>query len=221
MGKLGKQERLKWGKFELEDRRKKQIPIPEHLKEKLMGTLMKKDRLVIALLVGVLLLVIALPVSDRKEDALTDRRERTDAASIRDGGDSDAENYADYLEGKLAAVLSKVEGVGRTEVMVTLASGSERIIEKDTDSESESVQETDSQGGSRSTIHNVSSKQTVYSGGDGNGEPYVTKEMTPVVEGVVVIAEGGDDAVTVQNITEAVQALFEIDTHKIKVMKSN
>ena len=212
---------MKWGKFELEDRRKKQIPIPEHLKEKLMGTLMKKDRLVIALLVGVLLLVIALPVSDRKEDALTDRRERTDAASIRDGGDSDAENYADYLEGKLAAVLSKVEGVGRTEVMVTLASGSERIIEKDTDSESESVQETDSQGGSRSTIHNVSSKQTVYSGGDGNGEPYVTKEMTPVVEGVVVIAEGGDDAVTVQNITEAVQALFEIDTHKIKVMKSN
>ncbi len=205
----------------MEDRRKKQIPIPEHLKEKLMGTLMKKDRLVIALLVGVLLLVIALPVSDRKEDALTDRRERTDAASIRDGGDSDAENYADYLEGKLAAVLSKVEGVGRTEVMVTLASGSERIIEKDTDSESESVQETDSQGGSRSTIHNVSSKQTVYSGGDGNGEPYVTKEMTPVVEGVVVIAEGGDDAVTVQNITEAVQALFEIDTHKIKVMKSN
>ncbi len=205
----------------MEDRRKKQIPIPEHLKEKLLGTLMKKDRLVIALLVGVLLLVIALPVSDGKKDALTDRRERTDAASIRDGGDSDGENYADYLEGKLAAVLSKVEGVGRTEVMVTLASGSERIIEKDTDSESESVQETDSQGGSRSTIHNVSSKQTVYSGGDGNGEPYVTKEMTPVVEGVIVIAEGGDDAVTVQNITEAVQALFEIDTHKIKVMKSN
>lgn len=205
----------------MEDRRKKQIPAPEHLKEKLLGALMKKDRLVIALLAGVLLLVIALPVSDRKEESLTERRERTEDVSASGGGGADAEDYADYLEEKLAAVLSKVEGVGRTEVMVTLASGSERILEKDTDSESESVQETDSQGGSRSTIHNVSSKQTVYSGGDGNGEPYVTKEMTPVVEGVIVIAQGGDDAVIVQNITEAVQALFEIDTHKIKVMKSN
>ena len=65
MEKLGKQERLKWGKFELEDRRKKQIPVPEHLKEKLLGAFMKKDRLVIVLLAGVLLLVIALPVSDR------------------------------------------------------------------------------------------------------------------------------------------------------------
>ena len=28
-----------------------------------------------------------------------------------------------------------------------------------------------------------------------------------------------DDAVVVKNITEAVQALFEIDTHKIRIMK--
>ena len=119
-------------------------------------------------------------------------------------------------------ILSHVKGVGRTKVMVTLASGSERIIEKDTNSGSESIQETDSQGGSRNTINSSSSQETVYSGGeDGNGEPYVTKELTPIVEGVVVVAEGGDDPVAVQNITEAVQALFEIDTHKIKVMKSN
>ena len=30
-----------------------------------------------------------------------------------------------------------------------------------------------------------------------------------------------DDAVVVKNITEAVQALFEIDTHKIRIMKKN
>lgn len=107
--------------------------------------------------------------------------------------------------------------------MVTLEASSERVIEKDVSSESESVQETDSQGGSRSTINSSSSQSTVYEGDGGgtSGTPYITKELTPVVEGVVVIAQGGDDAVAVQNITEAVQALFEIDTHKIKVMKSN
>ncbi|MGN0422485.1 MAG: stage III sporulation protein AG, partial [Lachnospiraceae bacterium] len=40
-------------------------------------------------------------------------------------------------------------------------------------------------------------------------------------EGVVVLAEGGDNAVVKQNITEAVQALFGIDTHKIRVMKKS
>lgn len=206
----------------MEGRKKKQIYIPEDLKEKLQGILMRKDRLVIALLAGVLLLVIALPVSDKEENTVVSRKETTNSVSKGTNGNMDMEEYADYLERKLAATLSKVKGVGRTEVMVTLASGSERIVEKDTDSESESVQETDSQGGSRSTINSSSSQATVYSGGrSGEGEPYVTKELMPSVEGVVVIAQGGDDAVTVQNITEAVQALFEIDTHKIKVMKSN
>ena len=49
----------------------------------------------------------------------------------------------------------------------------------------------------------------------------VKKEMTPKIEGVVVIAQGGDDPVVMKNITEAVQALFDVDTHKIKVMKMN
>lgn len=217
-----KRERLKWGKFKLEGKTKKQIQIPEDLKERLQKVLMRKDRLVIVLLAGVLLLVIALPVSDKEETAPGGRTESEDAVSRGEPEGWDTKDYADYLERKLAEALSHVKGVGRTKVMVTLASGSERIIEKDTNSGSESIQETDSQGGSRNTINSSSSQETVYSGGEGgNGEPYVTKELTPIVEGVVVVAEGGDDPVAVQNITEAVQALFEIDTHKIKVMKSN
>ncbi len=47
----------------------------------------------------------------------------------------------------------------------------------------------------------------------------MSKELTPRVEGVVVVAGGGDDAVVVKNITESVQALFGIDTHKIRIVK--
>ena len=84
------------------------------------------------------------------------------------------------------------------------------------------MKESDSQGGSRSTIQSRSSQTAIYDGGGSSqGAPYVTKELTPEVAGVIVIAEGGDDPVAVENIIEAVQALFEIDTHKIKVMKRN
>ena len=200
-----------------------QIHLPENLAGKIQTLLKKKDRLIILLLGGVLLLIIALPVSDG-DNRNTDRQTVASAEAYANGMQvEDTEDYAAYLENKLESTLSKVKGVGRVKVMVTLEASSERIIEKDVSSESESVQETDSQGGNRSTINSSSSQSTVYEGEGGgtSGTPYITKELTPVVEGVVIIAQGGDDAVAVQNITEAVQALFEIDTHKIKVMKSN
>ncbi len=40
------------------------------------------------------------------------------------------------------------------------------------------------------------------------------------VIGIVIVCQGGDDAKVKREITEAVSALFSIDTHKIKIMKS-
>ena len=40
------------------------------------------------------------------------------------------------------------------------------------------------------------------------------------VEGVVVVAENGGNAVVVRQITEVVGALFHVDAHKIKVIAS-
>ena len=40
-----------------------------------------------------------------------------------------------------------------------------------------------------------------------------------VIEGVLVLAEGGGSAVVKQELLEAVQALFPIAAHKVKIMK--
>ncbi len=185
----------------------------------------RKDRLLIMLLTGILLLVIAVPFPNSSDtESETAYSGKTDNASgtTTGNGNSSTEAYAEYLESKLAAALSEVQGVGQVEVMITMASSSEKILGADSESESESVKESDSQGGSRSTVQNRSSQTAIYDNKDNSqGAPYVTKELTPEVAGVIVIAEGGDDPVVVQNILEAVQALFEIDTHKIKVMKRN
>ena len=44
-------------------------------------------------------------------------------------------------------------------------------------------------------------------------------EKYPEVEGVVVVCEGGDNSALALRIKEAVQALFNIDAHKIVVCK--
>ena len=101
--------------------------------------------------------------------------------------------------------------------MITLSASSEKIVEKDRESSSETSGENESGSSKRSS----SSETSVYTGNGSNETPYIAKELSPAIEGVLVIADGGDDAVVIENITEAVQALFPVDTHRIKVMKRN
>ncbi|MEI3521130.1 MAG: hypothetical protein V8Q40_08750 [Anaerosacchariphilus sp.] len=93
-------------------------------------------------------------------------------------------------------------------------------MEKDTPESRKSVEETDSSGGRRTTDEQDWGEETVYyEDGSGGKSPYVVKELEPNIEGVLVLAEGGDSAVVKQELLEAVQALFPIEAHKVKIMK--
>lgn len=50
-------------------------------------------------------------------------------------------------------------------------------------------------------------------------EPLVDDRESPKVLGVLVVAQSGDDPVQILKIQEAVMTLFQVDAHKIKVMK--
>ena len=173
----------------------------------------KKRQLLILLLVGILLMVIVLPVPDG--------REGSEEKEIQAAGEmADTSDYEAYLEEKTARTLQYVEGVGEVKVMITLKSSAQKIIEKDQQSSSQTTEEEDSQGGTRTSNDISSDRTSIYEqNSDGSHSPYVSKELLPEIEGVVVIADGGDNAVVVQNITEAVQALFGVEAHKIKIMK--
>ena len=152
--------------------------------------LMKKEMLVVILLFGLLLMIAALPVKEKKEQA------GQEEVQERETMISDAD-WQEKMEKRLTQVLEKVEGVGDTEVFLTCSGTEKKVVEKD---ETESVYEKDARG---------------------NQSPYVVQEQYPQVTGVLVAAKGGDNPVVVQNIREAVEALFQVEPHKIKVMKMN
>ena len=171
----------------------------------------KKDQWLIVILVGILLLVIAIPTSTAKKDSGSKETVTTAQQS------EDTDSYARLLERRLEEALTQVQGVGKVSVMITLSSSAEKVVEKDRETSSDT-----STDGENGTSQSSSSAETsVYSGESGSGTPYIKKELTPDIKGVMVIADGGDNAVVIENITEAVQALFGVDTHKIKVMKRN
>ena len=168
-----------------------------------------KSKFFVILLIGLLLIVIAIPTADTTEEQKEPVQSYSESAS-----------YEESLEQRLEQVLQQVDGVGKVDVMITLKSGVERVVEKDLQLEQQTTDEEDSAGGSRLSKDQNSINSSIYEeGADGSQTPYISKELMPEIEGVVVVAQGGDDPVIRQEITEAVQALFHLEVHKIKIMK--
>ena len=179
---------------------------------------LRKDQLLILLLTGILLMVIAVPAGKKKENMSSASNDNTEKSVNGTSAGTDEETYTAYLEDRLNRTLSQIEGAGEVKVMITLKSSAEKVLDKDTESEE------DSQGGTRQSSKTSKKENTVYrtdseSNSQGSGSPYVSKELSPKIEGVVVIADGGENAVVKENISSAVQALFDIEPHKIRIMK--
>lgn len=200
-----------------------------NLEEKMknrMARWLKRDNLLILLLTGVLLVVIALPTdrsSRRQEDGSQGQLEDSQEGVIRDlntraTGFEDMEEYAACLERRLEEMLSNISGVGAVQVMITLKATQELVVEKDRQTQSSNTTEEDGQGGRRYIGQVNQSESTVYHS-SGNNEPYVVKTLLPQVEGVVVVAQGAGTGNINRSITDVVQALFDVEIHKVRVVK--
>ena len=186
--------------------------------EKLLGKKwFSRDNLLLLVLLGVLLFVIALPV--KKEDSgKGQEKENAAAASTQTVTAGSTEEYAAYLEEKLKKMLEAVQGLGEVEVMVTLESSEEKIVEKDMTAERSNTEEQDAAGGARTVNTSNTEYRTIYRE-DTGGDPFVVKTITPKVEGVLVVAEGAGKGNMAGEITQIIQALFGVEAHRIKVLE--
>ncbi|SHO52560.1 hypothetical protein [Anaerocolumna xylanovorans] len=181
-------------------------------------------RLVMLLMAGIFLVLLSipnLPSSDKKsKEPSTNSNKTVNQASATTNDETKL--YVTDLESRLKSVLMKVDGIGAVEVMITLRDARETVVLKDRPYTKESVNEVDGEGGSRNSNKTEQSDTTILvEGSDGVKKPYVLKEIEPEVEGILVIAQGGGQAVIQSEIIEAVQVLFGVPPHKVKVMKMN
>ena len=129
------------------------------------------------------------------------------------------ENYVEWLENRLADILSDVENAGRVRVLLTLSSGAELVIASDLRKESSSTQEADAEGGTRTASDSSHDEQAVLlKQADGSAAPLILKEIEPAVMGALIIAEGGGDIFVKDALIRAAYTVLGIEPHRVQVL---
>ncbi|MDF2988169.1 MAG: hypothetical protein K0R50_3679 [Eubacterium sp.] len=132
-----------------------------------------------------------------------------------------SEGSKSEMEENLGAILSKIKGAGKVEVMITFVSGSESVPAVDVNTSENNTQEKDKEGGSRTIKQSDRENSIVYEENQGVKKPFIVKELLPKVKGVVIVADGAGEAEIKSNLAKATEALLDVAAHKIQVFQRN
>lgn len=113
------------------------------------------------------------------------------------------------FERNLADVLSKMSGVGKTEVVLTLKSTMETVYATDT--------RTEHRDGSQSE----QSETVMANAGSGVQSAVVSARVYPRFQGALVVCDGGGSASVRLEVTRAVAALTGLSSDRITVTRRN
>lgn len=178
-----------------------------------------KEKLIFLFCSGLLLFVISLPNGNKAEK----KPEKTpvEEAEAAIGGATAGKmlSYEEELEERIREILSRVEGVGTVDVMVVLKSSEEKVLRVDKNTSMSLTEEKEDGNASRSVQQQELSESTVLNGSGAGMGPIVEKEIKPEISGIVISADGGGSATIKAEISGAMEALFGLPAHKVKVMK--
>ena len=181
-------------------------------------------KLIMILVAGILIIVLSIPGIFSSKNSKESTTESTNKSAIQEKVKNttsySSNTYITEMENKLGNMLKKVSGIGQVEVYITLKTSEEQVPLKDTPSTQESLNEVDGEGGNRTNSSVKQDESTVMvTDGSGNSVPYILQKLEPQVEGIVVVAEGGNNDAVKLEIMDAAEALFNVPANKIKVMK--
>ncbi len=192
---------------------------------------MGKDKWLILLAVGMIILILTFPSGSGMAAKVERTAESKNQTALQKGivtepADGEAaaaagadRTYEEQLEARVKKILKTVDGVGQVEVMIVLKSSEEKVLRVDKDSSDSSTEEKDSSGGTRKNASSEKKESTILTGSGENTSPIVEKEIRPEIEGIIISAQGGGSPTVKAEISSAMEALFNLPPHKIKVLK--
>lgn len=177
----------------------------------------KKIENLIFLLVVLVITIIAINFiwKDDKKEKNTNSNKQLATENTNASNNGNEED----LEVKLETILSKINGVGKVDVMLTYIESTQIVPVYNKTEKTSNTDESDAGGGTRKIEESDVSEEVVYQ--DKNGENVIAtqKTVSPKIEGAIITAEGAGDSNIKASIIQAVEAATGIATHKIQVFQ--
>ncbi|GIP20217.1 MULTISPECIES: stage III sporulation protein AG [Paenibacillus] len=182
--------------------------------------------LIILGLIGVAIMLFSSFVNIKKIDTGGAVREppvqpQTQSAATA-SGQEESGNVFDSIEGNLEnrtkEILEKIVGVGTVDVMVTVDSTEEVVVQRNMKDSQEQTDETDAGGGKRHVTQITRDGQIVTYESSGDKQPLISKKIKPKIRGVLVVARGAENKVVKQLIVDAVEKGLNVAAYQISVV---
>lgn len=176
--------------------------------------------LLIVLLIGVLIILVSSFFTNDNEstETIATKDKTSEESVIKEQEVNEAlSSYESGQKEQLKSILSSINGVGKVEVMLTVESTSEKVPAVDITKSTTNTNEKDTSGGTRENVQENDGAKVVMSNTGEANTPLILKVLNPKINGVVIVAEGGEDKTLQYNIIKTVSTLYNIPEHKVSV----
>lgn len=142
----------------------------------------------------------------------------SDDGLISEENDGPFARIEQSLENKTKEILEKIVGVGAVDVLVTIDSTEETIVQRNMKDTQELTEETDADGGKRNITQYSRDGQIVTYEASGKEQPIITKKIKPKVRGVLIVARGAENKTVKGLIVDAVEKGLNVPAYRISVV---
>lgn len=183
------------------------------LKKIVSDFIFKKDKSQIIIMVG-LIGIILISMSGFFEKG-TNNKEKIPAQS------QSLENRREKLEQNLENIISSIEGVGKSKVLVTFENSAETVYATEEKKNKEASEDkTEGETTRKKETDDCEKKYITIKDGEGTEHALAVTEIEPKVKGVVVICQGGDNPIVKERVVEAIKTALNITSKRVCVIKS-
>lgn len=147
--------------------------------------------------------------------------DRTDTKDVSSQSVVTAEQYAKELETSLTDLVNRIQGAGEAKVLVTLERSTQYVYATE-EKRSNQTTEDKSDGSTTKNEANDNTETTyiLVKDADGAQKALAVTEVQPIIKGVVVVCDGGDDPTVQQDIVSAVTTALDITSVRVCVIKA-
>ena len=145
----------------------------------------------------------------------------TNAQAEEESTKTTAQEYTQQVEKSLTELIGNINGAGSVKVLVTLERNTQYVYATE---EKKTTQSTQDQA-ANATVKNQEndSRETKYilvKGADGSQQALAVTQVEPIVKGVVVVCEGGNQPAVQKDIIDAVTTALNLSSARVCVIKA-